>query len=134
MKRRSNAGPSGPESSSIVGKCQAPLQLRSQQQLQQSQQSFSQGFSSQHGLFSPFSQNSQEETITNELVHVEFIYNLQTCTRKLLKIRWDLDLKISWDSWRRSNFSSLFLSIKDKSVCVIIPDGYKSEMIHLKKT
>ncbi|CAA3032230.1 Hypothetical predicted protein [Olea europaea subsp. europaea] len=64
---RSNAGPSGPESSSIVGKCQAPLQLRSQQQLQQSQQSFSQGFSSQHGLFSPFSQNSQEETITNEL-------------------------------------------------------------------
>ncbi|CAI9769559.1 unnamed protein product [Fraxinus pennsylvanica] len=65
--RRSNAGPSGSKSSSIFGKSQAPMQLRSQQQLQQSQQSFSRGVSSQHGLFSSFSQNSQEEALTNEL-------------------------------------------------------------------
>ncbi|XP_022865661.1 protein PAIR1 [Olea europaea var. sylvestris] len=66
--RRSSAGQSGPESSSIFGKSQAPLQLRShQQQLHQSQQSFSQGISSQHGVFSQFSQNSQEEALTNEL-------------------------------------------------------------------
>ncbi|KAL2461556.1 putative methyltransferase PMT2 [Abeliophyllum distichum] len=67
--RRSSAGTSGPESLSIFGKSQAPMQLRSQQQqLQQSQQSFSHGVSSQHGLYSQFSQNSQEEALTNELV------------------------------------------------------------------
>ncbi|KAL2461567.1 putative recombination initiation defects 3 [Abeliophyllum distichum] len=66
--RRSSAGTSGPESLSIFGKSQAPMQLRSQQQqLQQSQQSFSHGVSSQHGLYSQFSQNSQEEALTNEL-------------------------------------------------------------------
>ncbi|XVE73860.1 hypothetical protein DITRI_Ditri11bG0152200 [Diplodiscus trichospermus] len=50
--RRSNLGPSGPQSS----------QLRSQP----SQQSFSQGISSQHALFSQISQNSLDEVVTTD--------------------------------------------------------------------
>nr|GLL25252.1 protein PAIR1 [Ipomoea trifida] len=55
--RRTSVGPSGTESS-VFGKSQAS-QLRSQQ-------SFSQGFSSQLGIFSQLSQNSPDEIVTNE--------------------------------------------------------------------
>ncbi|CAK9165528.1 unnamed protein product, partial [Ilex paraguariensis] len=55
--RRSNAAPTGTESS-VFGKSQAS-QLRSQQ-------SFSQGLSSQHGMFSQLSQNSLDEIVTND--------------------------------------------------------------------
>lgn len=58
--RRSSAIRSGSEPS-LLGKIQGS-QLRSQT----SQQSFSQGISSQHGMFSQFSQNSLEEILTNE--------------------------------------------------------------------
>nr|GMC80214.1 protein PAIR1 [Ipomoea batatas] len=56
-RRRTSVGPSGTESS-VFGKSQAS-QLRSQQ-------SFSQGFSSQLGIFSQLSQNSPDEIVTNE--------------------------------------------------------------------
>ncbi|WCJ22785.1 Protein PAIR1 [Euphorbia peplus] len=52
QSRRLSAIPTGPQSS----------QLRSQQ----SQQSFSQGISSQHGMFSQLSQNSLDEAVTND--------------------------------------------------------------------
>lgn len=54
--RRSNALTTGQ---------QAP-QLRSQP----SQQSFSQGLSSQHGMYSQLSQNSFDEVVTNEQVNL----------------------------------------------------------------
>ncbi|XP_034197948.1 putative recombination initiation defects 3, partial [Prunus dulcis] len=50
--RRPNAVPNGPQAS----------QLRSQP----SEQSFSQGFSSQHGMFSQLSQNSLSDVLTND--------------------------------------------------------------------
>ncbi|KAK7837175.1 hypothetical protein CFP56_021652 [Quercus suber] len=52
--RRSSAVPTGPNAQA------------SQLQSQQSQQSFSQGFSSQHGMFSQLSQNSLNEAVTND--------------------------------------------------------------------
>ncbi|XP_050249622.1 putative recombination initiation defects 3 isoform X2 [Quercus robur] len=52
--RRSSAVPTGPNAQA------------SQLQSQQSQQSFSQGFSSQHGMFSQLSQNSLNEALTND--------------------------------------------------------------------
>ncbi|KAA8520638.1 hypothetical protein F0562_014894 [Nyssa sinensis] len=58
--RRSNTVLTGPESS-VFGKSQGS-QLRSQP----SQQSFSQGVSSQHGMFSQLSQNSFDEILTND--------------------------------------------------------------------
>ncbi|XP_057495494.1 putative recombination initiation defects 3 isoform X2 [Actinidia eriantha] len=58
--RRSSIVPNGTESSVFV-KSQAP-QIRSQP----SQQSFSQGISSQHGMFSQLSQNSLDEIVTND--------------------------------------------------------------------
>ncbi|CAL5400997.1 unnamed protein product [Camellia sinensis] len=58
--RRSSNVQSGPESL-VFGKNQAS-QLRSQP----SQQSFSQGVSSQHGTFSQLSQNSLDEFVTND--------------------------------------------------------------------
>lgn len=54
MRRRPNAVPNGPQAS----------QLRSQP----SEQSFSQGFSSQHGMFSQLSQNSLSDVLTNDQV------------------------------------------------------------------
>lgn len=63
VKRISKAGPTGRESS-VFSKSQAS-QLRSQQ----SQQSFSQGVSSQHGMFSQLSLNSLDETLTNDQVN-----------------------------------------------------------------
>ncbi|KAG6434330.1 hypothetical protein SASPL_105955 [Salvia splendens] len=62
--RRSSGVSSGLESSSIFGRSQAASQLRPQQP----QLSLSQGVSSQHGLFSQFSQNSQDEVLTNEKI------------------------------------------------------------------
>nr|GMC89534.1 protein PAIR1 [Ipomoea batatas] len=56
-RRRTSVGPSGTESS-VFGKSQVS-QLRSQQ-------SFSQGFSSQLGIFSQLSQNSPDKIVTNE--------------------------------------------------------------------
>ncbi|KAJ6675353.1 RECOMBINATION INITIATION DEFECTS 3-RELATED [Salix viminalis] len=53
QSRRSSSIPAGPQQAS---------QLRSQQ----SQQSFSQGFSSQHGIFSQISQTSLDEALTND--------------------------------------------------------------------
>ncbi|XP_059443182.1 putative recombination initiation defects 3 isoform X2 [Corylus avellana] len=50
--RRSNAVPTGPQASQL--------------QSQASQQSFSQGISSQHGMFSQLSQNSLNEFLTND--------------------------------------------------------------------
>ncbi|KAL0379514.1 UNVERIFIED_CONTAM: putative recombination initiation defects 3 [Sesamum angustifolium] len=58
---------SGLESSSIFPRSQVASQLRPQQP-QQSQLTLSQGVSSQHGLFSQFSQNSQDEILTNEKI------------------------------------------------------------------
>ncbi|PSS11705.1 hypothetical protein CEY00_Acc15987 [Actinidia chinensis var. chinensis] len=58
--RRSSIVPNGTESS-VFCKSQA-LQLR----LQPSQQSFSQGVSSQHGIFSQLFQNSLDEIVTND--------------------------------------------------------------------
>ncbi|KAM4094698.1 hypothetical protein ACB094_06G214200 [Castanea mollissima] len=52
--RRSSAVPTGPNAQA------------SQLQSQQSQQSFSQGLSSQHGMFSQLSQNSLNEALTND--------------------------------------------------------------------
>ncbi|KAG8391838.1 hypothetical protein BUALT_Bualt01G0228600 [Buddleja alternifolia] len=66
-RRRSSAGAGGIESSTIFGRSQTASQLRPQQP-QQSQLSVSQGVSSQHGLFSQFSQNSQDEVLTNEKI------------------------------------------------------------------
>ncbi|KAK1425178.1 hypothetical protein QVD17_20524 [Tagetes erecta] len=61
-RRRSGVSCSLPESSSNLRLSQAPSQ-----QLQRSQQSFSQGISSQHNaIFSQFSQNSQDDTVTND--------------------------------------------------------------------
>lgn len=54
--RRLNAVPTGPQSSQL--------------QSQPSQQSFSQGMSSQHGMFSQLSQNSLNEVLTNDQVWV----------------------------------------------------------------
>ncbi|KAF9668968.1 hypothetical protein SADUNF_Sadunf14G0058600 [Salix dunnii] len=53
QSRRSSSIPAGPQQAS---------QFRSQQ----SQQSFSQGFSSQHGIFSQISQTSLDEALTND--------------------------------------------------------------------
>ncbi|KAG6437705.1 hypothetical protein SASPL_102631 [Salvia splendens] len=64
QSRRSSGVSSGLESSSIFGRSQTASQLRPQQP----QLSLSQGFSSQHGLFSQFSQNSQDEVLTNEKI------------------------------------------------------------------
>ncbi|KVH97248.1 hypothetical protein Ccrd_000653 [Cynara cardunculus var. scolymus] len=62
-RRRSGISSSVPEMSSTFRHNQGP----SQQQQQRSQQSLSQGFSSQHhAIFSQFSQNSQDETLTND--------------------------------------------------------------------
>lgn len=62
-RRRSGISSSLPEMSSTFRHSQAP----SQQQQQRSQQSLSQGLSSQHhAIFSQFSQNSQDETLTND--------------------------------------------------------------------
>lgn len=52
--RRSNSVPTGPQGSQL--------------QSQSSQQSFSQGLSSQHGMFSQLSQNSLNEVLTNDQV------------------------------------------------------------------
>ncbi|KAK4418622.1 putative recombination initiation defects 3 [Sesamum alatum] len=65
--RRTSVVSSGLESSSIFPRSQAASQLRPQQP-QQSQLTLSQGVSSQHGLFSQFSQNSQDEILTNEKI------------------------------------------------------------------
>ncbi|PIN22833.1 hypothetical protein CDL12_04429 [Handroanthus impetiginosus] len=65
QSRRSSAVSSGLESSSVFGRNQTASQLRPQQP-QQSQLTLSQGVSSQHGLFSQFSQNSQDEILTTE--------------------------------------------------------------------
>ncbi|KAK9051451.1 hypothetical protein SSX86_028078 [Deinandra increscens subsp. villosa] len=63
-RRRSGVSCSLPETSSTLRLSQAPSQ---QQQQQRSQQSFSQGISSQHNTsFSQFSQNSQDDTVTND--------------------------------------------------------------------
>ncbi|KAI3719452.1 hypothetical protein L6452_20351 [Arctium lappa] len=63
--RRSGISSSLPEMSSTFRHSQAPSQQ--QQQQQRSQQSLSQGLSSQHhAIFSQFSQNSQDETLTND--------------------------------------------------------------------
>ena len=68
--RRSSGVSSGLESSSIFGRSQTASQLRPQQP----QLSLSQGVSSQHGLFSQFSQNSQDEVLTNEvMMHMMFV-------------------------------------------------------------
>ena len=56
--RRSSAVPTGPNAQA------------SQLQSQQSQQSFSQGLSSQHGMFSQLSQNSLNEALTNDQVWI----------------------------------------------------------------
>ncbi|KAL8499994.1 hypothetical protein ACS0TY_019839 [Phlomoides rotata] len=64
QSRRSSGISGGLESTSILGRSQTTSQLRPQP----SQLSFSQGASSQHGLFSQFSQSSQEEMLTNEKV------------------------------------------------------------------
>ncbi|KAH6789456.1 hypothetical protein C2S51_004462 [Perilla frutescens var. frutescens] len=64
QSRRSSGILSGLESSSIFGRSQTTSQLRPQQ----SQMTLSQGVSSQHGLFSQFSQNSQDEILTNEKI------------------------------------------------------------------
>ncbi|KAK6162322.1 hypothetical protein DH2020_002163 [Rehmannia glutinosa] len=64
--RRSSTVSSGLESSSIYGRSQTASQLRPQQ-THQSQPTLSQGVSSQHGFFSQFSQNSQDEILTNEV-------------------------------------------------------------------
>ncbi|XP_075479337.1 putative recombination initiation defects 3 [Primulina tabacum] len=64
QSRRSVAVHNGSESSSIFGRNRAASDLRPQQ----SQQSLSQGISSQHGLFSQFSQNSQDEILTSEKI------------------------------------------------------------------
>ncbi|KAL3639506.1 hypothetical protein CASFOL_017413 [Castilleja foliolosa] len=61
--RRSSVVPSGLDSSSIYGRSQTASQLRPQQ----SQMTLSQGASSQHGIFSQFSHNSQDEVLTNEV-------------------------------------------------------------------
>ncbi|KAH7849405.1 hypothetical protein Vadar_017374 [Vaccinium darrowii] len=58
-KRRSSIVPNGPESS-VFGKRQASQLLS-----QPSQQSFSQGVSSQQGMFSQLSQNSLDDIVTN---------------------------------------------------------------------
>ncbi|KZV37417.1 hypothetical protein F511_01285 [Dorcoceras hygrometricum] len=62
VKRKPIALHNGTESSSIFGRSRASSDLRPQQ----SQQSLSQGISSQHGLFSQFSQNSQDDFLTSE--------------------------------------------------------------------
>lgn len=68
--RRSSGVSSGLESSSIFGRSQTASQIRPQQP----QLSLSQGVSSQHGLFSQFSQNSQDEVLTNEvMMHMIFV-------------------------------------------------------------
>ncbi|KAB5527100.1 hypothetical protein DKX38_020947 [Salix brachista] len=59
QSRRSSSIPAGPQQAS---------QFRSQQ----SQQSFSQGFSSQHGIFSQISQTSLDEALTNDRVDSHF--------------------------------------------------------------
>ncbi|KAJ0682656.1 putative protein PAIR1 [Helianthus annuus] len=64
-RRRSGVSCSLPEMSSTLRLSQAP----SQQQQQRSQQSISQGISSQHN-FSQFSQNSQDDTLTNDQVYL----------------------------------------------------------------
>ncbi|KAJ9563408.1 hypothetical protein OSB04_008568 [Centaurea solstitialis] len=62
LRRRSGISSSLPETSSTFRHSQAPSQ-----QQQRSQQSLSQGLSSQHhAIFSQFSQNSQDETLTND--------------------------------------------------------------------
>ncbi|KAI7755076.1 hypothetical protein M8C21_006544, partial [Ambrosia artemisiifolia] len=63
-RRRSGVSCSLPETSSTLRLSQPPSQQQQQQQ-QRSQQSFSQGISSQHN-FSQFSQNSQDDTMTND--------------------------------------------------------------------
>ncbi|XP_020552535.1 protein PAIR1 isoform X2 [Sesamum indicum] len=65
--RRPSVVSSGLESSSIFPRSQVASQLRPQQPLQ-SQLTLSQGVSSQHGLYSQFSQNSQDEILTNEKI------------------------------------------------------------------
>ncbi|KAL6569522.1 hypothetical protein OROMI_014036 [Orobanche minor] len=65
QSRRPSVAPTGLESAPIYGRSQTASQLRPQQP-QQSQLTLSQGVSSQHGLFSQFSQNSQDEILTNE--------------------------------------------------------------------
>ncbi|EYU32125.1 hypothetical protein MIMGU_mgv1a025416mg [Erythranthe guttata] len=68
QSRKTSAVSSGLESSSsIFGRSQTASQLRPQQP-QQSQLTLSQGVSSQHGLFSQFSQNSQDDILTNEKI------------------------------------------------------------------
>ncbi|GMP61443.1 hypothetical protein CsSME_00023907 [Camellia sinensis var. sinensis] len=67
--RRSSNVQSGPESL-VFGKNQAS-QLRSQP----SQQSFSQGVSSQHGTFSQLSQNSLDEFVTNDQISIQRVFN-----------------------------------------------------------
>ncbi|KAL1546280.1 putative recombination initiation defects 3 [Salvia divinorum] len=64
QSRRSSGVSSGLESSSIFGRSETASQLRPQQP----QLSLSQGVSSQHGLFSQFSQNSHDEALTNEKI------------------------------------------------------------------
>lgn len=68
--RRLSGVSSGLETSSAFGRSQTASQLRPQQ----SQLTLSQGISSQHGLFSQFSQNSQDDILTNEVVmHSMFV-------------------------------------------------------------
>lgn len=68
--RRLSGVSSGLETSSVFGRSQTASQLRPQQ----SQLTLSQGISSQHGLFSQFSQNSQDDILTNEVVmHMMFV-------------------------------------------------------------
>ncbi|XP_057780537.1 putative recombination initiation defects 3 isoform X2 [Salvia miltiorrhiza] len=64
QSRRSSGVTGGLESSTILGRNQTASQLRPQQ----SQMSLSQGVSSQHGVFSQFSQNSQDDVLTNEKI------------------------------------------------------------------
>ena len=73
FRRRSGISSSLPETSSTFRHSQAP----SQQQQQRSQQSLSQELSSQHhAIFSQFSQNSQDETLTNDQVYLKAFLDL----------------------------------------------------------
>ena len=72
FRRRSGISSSLPETSSTFRHSQAPSQ-----QQQRSQQSLSQGLSSQHhAIFSQFSQNSQDETLTNDRVYLKAFLDL----------------------------------------------------------
>ncbi|KAK4411400.1 putative recombination initiation defects 3 [Sesamum angolense] len=109
-RRRPSMVSSGLESSLIFPRSQVASQLRPQQP-QQSQLTLSQGVSSQHGLFSQFSQNSQDEILTNEDLKKEKI-------RLGGQVSEELERRIGMIETSLSRFSMILDSIQSDIVQV----------------